>query len=125
MKKNMKKNMKKVKRIVLTLGCVLCMSVAMFGCGQNADVKVDYPDETAFETALNNGDNLEGKTVEICVAEFEPQSVFGYNIMAGEHLNFVSPENPEVKEGDRLIVKVVKVKSVLKSWIISYEIVEK
>lgn len=121
----MKKNMKKVKRIVLTLGCVLCMSVAMFGCGQNADVKVDYPDETAFETALNNGDNLEGKTVEICVAEFEPQSAFGYNIMAGEHLNFVSPENPEVKEGDRLIVKVVKVKSVLKSWIISYEIVEK
>ncbi len=50
-----------------------------------------------------------------------PESAFGYNMTTGEHLNFCSSENPGVKAGDTVTVKVTKVQSVLKSWIISYE----
>ena len=93
----------------------------MFGCGNKQGIIADYPDEKVFETALVNGENMEGKTVDICVANLETQSIYGYNIWAGEHLNFVSEKNPGVETGDKLTVKVKEVKSVLGSWIISYE----
>lgn len=111
--------MKKMKRIVLALCCFMCMF--MFGCGKKENITVDYTDEKVFETALVNGESLEGKTVDIIVANLETQSVYGYNIWAGEHLNFVSEKNPEVSVGDKVTVKVTEVESVLGSWIISYE----
>lgn len=89
----------------------------MVGCGS----EVDYDSISSFESALNDGDDVEGKTVEITVDEFVPDSAFGYNIQTGEHLNFCSLDNPGVKEGDTLIVKVTDVESVLGSFIIYYE----
>lgn len=48
-------------------------------------------------------------------------SAFGYNIEAGKYLNFVSTDNPNVKKGDKVILNFKQVKSVLGSFIITYE----
>lgn len=93
------------------------MSLALFSCGVNAD----YKDAEGFESALNSGEELSGKTVTFTVNKIAPNSAFGYNLQAGEHLNFCSPSNPDVKEGDTLTVKVESVKSVLGSYIVYYE----
>lgn len=113
--------MKKIMRFGLVLCCFMCMSMFMFGCDKKEDVTADYPDEKVFETALVDGEDLEGKTVDIVVSNLETKSVYGYNIWAGEHLNFVSEKNPDVNIGDKVTAKVTEVKSVLGSWIISYE----
>jgi len=86
----------------------------------NSKTTADYSTVEA-ETALNDGKDLKGKTVNVKVNKIAPNSAFGYNIMAGKHLNFVSPDNPDVKKGDSIIVKVTDVKSLLGSYIISYK----
>ncbi|WP_233278828.1 hypothetical protein [Floricoccus penangensis] len=70
---------------------------------------------------MNAGDDLTGKTVEVRVAKLVPNSAFGYNIEAGKHLNFVSPENPNVKEGDTVVLKVDKITSTMGSYVITYK----
>jgi len=111
--------MKRIFGISLAI-LLVCLLVA--GCG-NKEKKVDYPNVTDFETALNNGEDLTGKTVTFTVQEYVPNSAFGYNLQAGEHLNFCSSKNPGVKEGDTLTVKVTSVSSVLGSYIVEYKVV--
>lgn len=90
--------------------------------GFGSKEKQMIPDITTveLEKMLNDGDVVKGKIVEITVDAYEPASAFGYNIMTGDHLNFVSSTNPEVKLNDTLIVKVEEVQSLLGSFIISY-----
>lgn len=85
------------------------------------EITPDFADAASFEAALNNGDDLTGKTVKITVTKLVPDSAFGYNIQTGEHLNFCSSTNPGVKDGDSLVVKVTEVRSMLGSYIIAYE----
>lgn len=85
------------------------------------NLALDYENAEDFEEALNNGEKLEGCTVRIKVKEFHPESKLGYNIWAGEHLNFISSDNPDVKEGDSITIKVTKVENMLGSWIIKYK----
>jgi predicted RNA-binding protein with TRAM domain len=106
-----------MKKFVVLLSAFMMLTLVLTGCGT---VKPDYTTKQ-FETALNKGENLEGKTVSIEVDKLVPNSTFGYNIETGKHLNFVSGENPNVKKGDKLIVKVTKVQSVVGSYIITYE----
>ena len=108
--------MKKILAFLLFLTFLISLSA----CGAKK-VEVDYPDETAFEAALAKGENLQGKTVTFIVQKLNPQSAFGYNLIAGEHLNFVSDKNPKANEGDIVTVRVKEVKSFFGSWIISYE----
>ena len=110
--------MKKMLSISLAI-ILVCLLVA--GCGNK---EADYPNVADFEAALNNGEDLTGKTVTFTVTEFVPDSAFGYNLQTGEHLNFCSSKNPGVKKGDTITVKVVSVKSVLTSYIIEYKIVK-
>ncbi|WP_430597008.1 hypothetical protein [Enterococcus sp. DIV0174] len=110
--------MKKVVKVVF-IGMLALLFLA--GCGSSSkEQKADYTTEQA-EKALNEGKSIDGKTVKITVDELVPDSAFGYNIQTGEHLNFVSSENPKVEKGDTLVVKVTKVESMLGSFIISYE----
>ena len=97
--------------------------VFLAGCGGSATkaVEPDFADAAAIEKALNNGDDVTGKTVKFTVNELVPDSAFGYNLQAGEHLNFVSSENPGIKAGESATVKVTKVESMMGSWIIGYE----
>lgn len=107
--------MKKLIGVISVLGIMLFL---VSGCtGQK---KADLTTKEA-ETALNNGTDIEGKTVSITVDKLKPKSAFGYNIQTGEHLNFVSSENPKVEKNEKLIVKVTNVKSVMGSYIIDYE----
>jgi predicted RNA-binding protein with TRAM domain len=109
-----------MKKLWIGLLSSLIVVVLLAGCGTNKPVKPDYTTEQ-FEAALNKGDNVEGKTVSVKVEKLVPNSALGYDIWAGKHLNFVSSDNPNVKAGDTIIVKVTKVTSSLGSYMISYE----
>ena len=109
--------MKKLLAILLSLTLLL----SLVACGEKVEAKPDYEDVAAFEQALNDGEDLTGKTVLVTVNKLVPDSAFGYNIQAGENLNFCSTDNPNVKEGDTLTVKVEDVASMLGSYIIKYE----
>lgn len=74
-----------------------------------------------FESALNEGKDMTGKKVRFKVTDYAPNSAFGYNLMGGKHLNFVSAKNPHVRKGQTIIVKVTDVYSFLGSWIITYK----
>lgn len=100
---------------------ILLLVSFLTGCGGSE--KADYTTEE-FETALNQGVNVDGKTVLVEVLDFKPNSKLGANIHAGEHLNFISLENPGVKKGDKVLVKVRKTGNLLGSFIIDYEIVD-
>ena len=102
---------------------LLMIAILLTACGASKEV-IDYGDAAAFEAALNNGENLEGKTVQIIVDDINPATVSGYDIYAGKHLNFVSSRHPDVKKGDTIVVRATTIESALGSWIIQYEKVE-
>lgn len=108
-----------MKKILFAL-LLIVATILLTACGSSS-VVADYGDAESFETALNNGESLEGKVVSFTVNNLETQSAYGYNIWAGEHLNFVSEKNPNVKVGDTIGVKINEVNSLLGSWIIKYE----
>lgn len=110
--------MKKILSLSLII-CVLLCCCFLTACG--GKTKVDFTNAKDFESALNAGDNLTGKTVTFTVNKLVPNSAFGYNLQTGEHLNFCSSKNPGVKEGDSITVKVTDVSSILGSYIIYYE----
>jgi predicted RNA-binding protein with TRAM domain len=103
---------------------ILLILFALCSCSTKQSVTLDYANAQDFEAALNNGDDLTGKTVSVTISEVIPDSAFGYNLTAGEHLNFCSTENPNVKAGETITVKVTKVESMLGSYIISYEMIK-
>ncbi len=106
-----------IKRMIVI--ALMLTLVLLYGC--SSTITVDYENEESFEAALNEGQDLEGKTVKFVVRQIKPQSAFGYNIIAGEHLNFVSSRNPNVSVGDIVTVKVTEVRSLLGSWILEYK----
>lgn len=109
------------RRITALLAVLLICTLS--ACGQS-QIPLDYGDETAFEADLNAGKNLVGKTVSFVAAELHPQSLYGYDIWAGEHLNFISSKNPDIEVGQTVTVKVTAVESVIGSWFIEYEKVD-
>ena len=132
-----------IKRGLFAL--IMCLSLTLCGCGSNEqtedagtssaetqqsedvsaeEVMIDYGDAESFEAALNEGKNLEGKVVRFIAGEFHPQSKLGYNVWAGEHLNFVSSRNPDIQEGDTVTVKTTTIENMAGSWVINYEKVE-
>ena len=132
-----------IKRGLFAL--VMCLSLTLCGCGNNEqtedagtssaeaqqsedvsaeEVMIDYGDAESFEAALNEGKNLENKVVRFVAGEFHPDSKLGYNVWAGEHLNFVSSRNPDIQEGDTVTVRTTTVENMMGSWVINYEKVE-
>lgn len=107
-----------MKKGLLGLIALVLVLVTLTACGSAAS-KPDYTEAKA-ESALNAGKDLKGKTVQFKVDKVEPNSALGYNLQAGKHLNFVSQENPDVKKGSTVIVKVKKVANTLGSWVITY-----
>lgn len=122
--------MKKMLCILLAAAMILC------GCGdkekassrssQNqsyAEEDIDFKDEAEFEAALNRGENLIGKVVRFKVLEIHPDTDWGYDLWAGEHLNFIFPEPQDYKVGDEVTVRVDTVQKLARtsynSWIIN------
>lgn len=98
---------------------LILMLVCTVACAKKPTI--DYADAESFEAALNSGENLEGKVVQFVADEVHPRSARGYNIWAGEHLNFVSRKNPDVRQGDTVTVKATTIESNGGSWFIEYE----
>lgn len=84
---------------------------------------LDYPDAESFESALNNGEKVNGKTVQFVVNNYEPDSKLGFNCWAGEHLNFISDSGLDVSSGNIIIGQISEEPSdLLGSWIIPYKV---
>lgn len=105
-----------MKRLLLLLVIGLLVACG----GGNTNVEPDYTTEE-FEEALNDGEDLTGKTVSVTIDNVEPSSAFGHNLQAGEHLNFVSNKNPKLEKGDSFIAEVEEVENVMGSFIITYK----
>jgi len=125
---------------------IMCLAVLLYGCGSNGtatqsdssvateaqqkdvsepeEVVIDYGDAESFEAALNEGKNLEGKVVRFTAREIHPNSAIGFNVWAGEHLNFVSSRNPDIEVNDTVTVRTTTIESISGSWIINYEKVD-
>jgi len=88
------------------------------------EAKTNYEDEKSFETDLNKGVDVKGKIVKFVVKRYEPNSFFGYNSQAGEHLNFISKNDLKVDSNDIVIAKVISTSKFLGTWIIDIEEIE-
>ena len=90
---------------------------------EKQEYEIDYSDAASFEKALNDGEKVNGKVVQFDVIEYKPDSALGINCWSGEHLNFISDEELDVKKGDIVIGRVKKEPTkALGSWRISYEV---
>ena len=105
------------RAIAVMLVMTVLLTCLMCGCG----VKIDYANASDLEAALNAGEDVTGKTVKFTVDAVVPDSAFGYNLQAGEHLNFCSTEDPKASAGDTVTVEITSVSSLLGSYIIYYE----
>ena len=117
----MKKKLKFLNCVLLAI--LIVLSLCSCGAGA-AKTVIDYGDAESFEAALNAGENLEGKVVQFTAVDFRPDSMVGYNVWAGEHLNFISERNPDIKTGDTVVVKANEITSSMGSWFIKYEKVD-
>ena len=82
---------------------------------------LDYDSASQLEKALNKGVDCTGKTARIKISDFKPDSLFGYNLWAGKHLNLVSSTHPGVGKGDTITIRITRVENFLGSWLIYYE----
>ena len=77
-----------------------------------------YADAASFEADLNAGKNVYGSIVTLVIRDLAPDSPLGYNVQAGEHLNFIFDEDPDVSIGDTITVMVGEATSLLQVWVI-------
>lgn len=91
----------------------------------SSDYTITYDDATTFEDALNSGTKVKGKVVKFIVNEYKPDSTWGVNCWAGEHLNFISATELDVAKGDIIIGRITEEPSKSwGSWKISYEVLK-
>jgi translation initiation factor IF-1 len=98
---------------------MLLTPITLTSC--NSTTEVDYDNAADFEKDLNDGKDLEGKVVTVEVTKYIPNGTLGYTFWAGEHLNFISNDNPKIEVGDEVTVEVTEVKNFLGSWVMRYE----
>ena len=114
--------MKKLRFGIVALLTATLFSLLLCSCGSGpSGTVVDYGDAEAFEEALNRGENLDDKTLMFTVTELHPDSLLGFNVCGGEHLNFISNQNPDLKVGDTVGVKATDITNILGYWAIKYE----
>ena len=104
-----------MKRVLI---CVLAMALicSFTGCAKNIDPEysstdyttIDYSDAESFEVSINNGEKKKGKIVKFRITEYVPDSIWGVNCHAGEHLNFLFDNEIDVEAGDIIIVRITK-----------------
>jgi len=77
------------------------------------------------ESQLNNGQSIDGKTVDVEIFNIVNASELGQNIQAGEHLNFYpATQQYNLKAGDHVKFKVINAKSTMGSWLITGDVVK-
>lgn len=108
-----------MKRLYLGL-LLFIVLLLLSGCGGE---KADYT-TSEFETAVNNGEDVSGKTVLVEVNQVVSNIAFGYVIEAGDSLHFTNSVNPDLEEGDTLLVEVSEYVNFFGEYTVPYEIVE-
>lgn len=109
-------------RKIICMLLTLLLSLSLVACSQSkAYPEIDFGDEKCFEIELNLGTDCIGKIVRFTIIDVSPDSAFGYDLWAGEHLNFVSEKDPGYQVGDTITVKITSVKTIVGSWILEYE----
>lgn len=93
----------------------------------NSNSVADFKDETVFEKALNDGENVVGKTVTFTVKGVRPGTAWGVNLWAGEHLNFYSEEEVGIEGGEKITVLITYSEQSLTgvSHLLKYVLLEK
>lgn len=87
--------------------------------------RIDYSNAEQFEEALNHGENTESQIVRFKVLKVVSDYMGGFNLWAGEHLNFLSRDSFNVEIGDTVLAKVHRAHKGSKvSWLIIYDRVE-
>ena len=86
-------------------------------------ITVDYDSAESFESALNDGADTTNKIVSFEATKVAPDSAVGFNVMAGEHLNFKSKDAKEISDHEQVTVIVTNAKSKIGSWFIDYELI--
>ena len=127
--------MKKIKNIILIVFSLIFMLLLLTGCGSNIDktnaivdnnyidYKIDYSTAEEIEKDLNSGVDVIGKIVKFKVKAYG-DSRFGKNAQSGEHLNFISNDDPQLNINDEVICVVKKTDSFIGTWLLNYEIIE-
>lgn len=115
--------MKKATLHLLSILLSICILFSLSACSSSdSSNSADYKNAEAFESALNDGDNVVGKTVKFHADSLHPESKYGYNIWAGEHLNFISADDPGIKRGETVVVTVTSTSQLDNgSWLIYYD----
>lgn len=91
----------------------------------SVDYSINYNDAKSFENALNKGEKVKDKVVKFEVLAYKPNSLLGINCHAGEHLNFISENELDVKKGDAVIGRITKEPTeFLGSWEVPYEVLK-
>ena len=109
--------MKKQISVAVMLSCL----PFLFSCDKEIESNADYKNEKVFEKALNDGEDTVGKSVQFLVKEVKYSPFQEYHIWSGEHLNFVSKEEPECKKNDHVVVTVTHTYMLLGSHMIDYK----
>ncbi len=126
-----------MKRIISVL-LLFAMLISLIGCqgneptvdsndvtesenGNTLEITIDYKDAKGFEQALNDGKRVANTVVRFDVLEYNPKSAFGVNCWSGEHLNFISEAEIDVKAGDTVVGFITEEPAeLLGSWIVFY-----
>lgn len=86
---------------------------------------IDYENAESFEKALNSGEKVKGSIVRFDVIAYKPYSGMGINCWSGEHLNFISEVELDVKKGDIIIGRIIEEPiEQLGSWKVPYEVIK-
>lgn len=127
----------KIKLVIVWLILIACLFL-LTGCSIESDniqnntiienasneSTIDYINEETFEQYLNSEIDTKGKNVKFVVKDYKPNSALGCNSQAGEHLNFISKTDLQLKNNDEVIGKIISTKKFLGTWIIDYEVIK-
>lgn len=123
-----------MKRITMITSTMLIFTVIIFNSSYllaDASVgvtpdQISYKNAEEFEFALNSGVDVNEEIVQFEVNKYVPDSILGINCWAGEHLNFISSEELEVKQGNIIVGQVTKrpKKTIFGSWKIYYDVLQ-
>ncbi|QDK70194.1 zinc finger Ran-binding domain-containing protein [Lactococcus protaetiae] len=108
------------KTLLLAIGLIF-LGIFSACNHSNATYKVDY-NTNSFENALENNKKVSGKTVAFTVTNEKPPllGLGDYDLQDVNKNNFRSKSNPNITQGDSVIVKVTSVSKSLGHYKISY-----
>ena len=105
-----------MKRLIALLLVLAGVLVCFAACGgeekkdepqEEEEITIDYPNVSDFEAALENNENVGGKTVTFTVNEIDTGSMYGVLYKSNDKLAFIVTGAADVKVGDELTVTVM------------------